>query len=523
VALAAILLAAVLGLAGVTRELPYYYDRDERLFVWMAVRMAAFADPNPHWFGHPGSTLLYPLAALYRLDSVVFHGGPAWRVDWGLLERFRTDPTFFYRTGRVVCVAGYVLSLAALWGLGRRAFSEWTAAAAVGLTSLVRVVLTHGQVVRTDGPALLLGTIALWLGLRLLERSTWRRQLAAGAAIGLAVSSRYPMLALLAPLLIVDIARWRAAVPADRRREIALALAGLLAVPVAFAASTPFFLADASTALAGLRTEARSSHPGADGLSPIGNLAFYVLDVIPPELGWPAAVLAAIGLVHALVAGTVPARALAGYVLLLVLGVSASPLHWARWMIPIVPPLALLAASTFERLVTRVWPQGRHVALPGALALLCIPPAVRTLPVALRETRPTTRLLARAWLSEHLPAGARVAVERGSAPLLATHALLEDRLAESPDGVISDVALGDRHVEVWLVPTLASRGRPEDYVRQGVTHLVIAGDRLYPASPERFAREAAFYAELSGRSRLLASFEPSPTRDGPIVQVFALP
>src|SRR6185503_14750067 len=124
---------------------------------------------------------------------------------------------------------------------------------------------------------------------------------------------------------------------------------------------------------------------------------------------------------------------------------------------------------------------------------------------------------------QNLPAGARVVAERGSAPFLASHTLLEERLAHSPDGILTDVELPGRQVKVLLVPTLAGGGRPEDYALRGMTYAVIAGDRHYPASPERFAREAAFYAELSSRARLLASFEPSPTRDGPVVQVFGFP
>lgn len=37
---------------------------------WMVVG----GDLNPHWFGHPGSTVIYPLALLYGLIYVAGRG-----------------------------------------------------------------------------------------------------------------------------------------------------------------------------------------------------------------------------------------------------------------------------------------------------------------------------------------------------------------------------------------------------------------------------------------------------------------
>jgi hypothetical protein len=41
------------------------------------VHIAATGDPNPGWFNHPGSTVIYPLAGLFHVWDVVAHQGPS--------------------------------------------------------------------------------------------------------------------------------------------------------------------------------------------------------------------------------------------------------------------------------------------------------------------------------------------------------------------------------------------------------------------------------------------------------------
>ena len=59
----------------VTHDLPYS-GVDEPTFVRPPVHMAATGDFDPHWFGHPGSTTIYPLAGIYHGWDAVAHGAP---------------------------------------------------------------------------------------------------------------------------------------------------------------------------------------------------------------------------------------------------------------------------------------------------------------------------------------------------------------------------------------------------------------------------------------------------------------
>ena len=75
-ALAAIVAIALgLRLWGIKGDLPFVPHVDEPVFVVPAVEMAAKGNANPGWFGHPGSTVIYPLAAAFRAWSIVANGG----------------------------------------------------------------------------------------------------------------------------------------------------------------------------------------------------------------------------------------------------------------------------------------------------------------------------------------------------------------------------------------------------------------------------------------------------------------
>jgi len=44
---------------GFFRDLPYAPNVDEPTFVERAVKMSSRGSYDPHWFGHPGSTVFY--------------------------------------------------------------------------------------------------------------------------------------------------------------------------------------------------------------------------------------------------------------------------------------------------------------------------------------------------------------------------------------------------------------------------------------------------------------------------------
>lgn len=283
---------------GMRKDLPYSARFSDTLFSSLAVKMASTGDPNPHWFGNPGSTVIYPLAVIYHVHHCLFEGGRFFHANPGItLKGDVTDAKYIY-IGRLWTILFGVLTVPFIYLLGRDVFGSRIGLVGAFLYSFYPLAVSFAQTLRTDSPATFLGVLAVWLMIRLYTKPSFKNQILAGIAIGLAVSTRYFMATLIPILLLVDVfifiraGKEKQSVPWDQF------LAGIAVSGFAFALTTPFFILDFSQALSSIRYEARSTHLGADGLSPFGNLIFY-FKIIFQELRWPQTVFLLLGTVFA--------------------------------------------------------------------------------------------------------------------------------------------------------------------------------------------------------------------------------
>ncbi len=480
---------------GVKRDLPMP-EVDEPQFVHRVVNIAATADLNPHWFGNPGSTLFYPLAGIYRLQYAIVGG------DDGLKAALKSNPEDFYLMGRFLVIFYAVAAIPFVYLVGRRAFGERVAFIGAALSTLYPVAILHTQMVRTDSIALFFGALALWLCLRVYDRPTVSNQLWAGLAIGLAISTRYFMVALIPVLLAANIFALRR----DQGRVIVAASLGLAMAATTFVVTTPFFFLDFKAAWMSVTNEARSTHLGHDGLSPSENLLWYLKVAIPSVITWPQAVLGAVG------AGLVALRRrpeqllLLGFVIVFLVGISLSSLHWKRWIIPILPVLALLVAYAIVEVAGWLADRLRASMMVPQLAVILAAVAVAAWPgyqvvlQDIRHTRDSTRILAGEWMLENVPADSRLAEEWYTAPTL----------EEAPFDIFRSFSLAGRSLD--------------EYQQEGYKYLVVSSSVYgrYLAESERYVKEVAFYRELFAEVNLLQRFVPSSTRGGPEIRIYGL-
>jgi hypothetical protein len=511
VLLGIVALSLLLHLWGIRKDLPYIPGVDEPTRVVAALRIVTSGDLNPRTFGHPGSTVIYPLAALYhiryRLSTLDFFSWP----DPELQNLYDTDFSSFYLLGRLLTILYGVLTLPLIYLVGRKVFSEPVGLVGAWLFACYPLAVTHAQMVRTDSAATFFGSLALWLCLRVYCKPSIVNQTLAGSAIGLAISSRYFMVTLVPVLLAVDVlvlARGGRCYNWTPRTLLTAMLLGLVASVVVFLLSTPFFLLDLPTVLQSLRHEARDFQPGADGLSRPGNFLYYLGTAIPGALTWPQTLLALFGVIAATKKRNLPQLLLLGFVLVFLAAISASALHWQRWIIPILPMLALFVAGSLDLLATglshRFGPQRAAEAygiilISGALAVSALP-LYELCRSNIRQSNYSTRVWAHEWILSNLPSESRIAKEAFSAPLTAANFLL----------------VTERFY-------LSKGYRLEDYFIDGYQYLVVSSS-IYEhilSAPDRYSAEASFYRDLFARGHLIRKFEPSgDQRPGPTILIY---
>ena len=418
----------------------------------------------------------------------------AWpRADPDLTRRFLDDRGPFYLIARALSVAYAVASLPLVFAIGCAAFDPWVGLAATWIAFLSPLALSHAQIARTDSAGMFFTSLSVWLCLRLRERPSMGRSIAAGAAIGLGVASRYFLVTLTPVLLAAQAAgfrrSWRTAWP--------VVAGGLLAIPVAFVAASPFFLLDLAD---GATRSAVAEHEYA----PRRRRA--VVRRKPRLLrarGRPGAALDAARAARR--RRRVPRAAPAPS-----LGMAARP-HGRgvrRRHRPLAAALGALAdrrAGGAERARGGTDRAGgppipgrllQPLAATIALAVLSAGPLSAMVRSSVQLANPSTRVQAREWILANLPPGARIAQEWYTAPLDGSGFAVSESMS-------------------------LARGKTLDWYRSNGVRYLVTSDAIagrFLMEPQRYSRELAFYGALAREGRLLQELVPSPARAGPRIR-----
>jgi hypothetical protein len=440
-------------LRSITRDLPMP-KLDERYFVTPATYIASSGDLNPHWFGHPGSLVIYPLAFLFRLREILFHGAPITGAAHSVAARLHHDAGSFYLLGRLWVMLLGLLALPLLYLVGRRVFGELPAFVAMAIWAIAPLTVQYGTITRTDTAGLCFALLTILCCLRALDRPSTARFALAGAAGGLAVSSRY----FLASLAILIVATWwMSRTPARTRVPFSALVVAGLAMIATFALTTPYFFLDLPTALDSIGAEATFRVP-FETHGYLDNLGWYATNAIPGAISWAALIAGLVGMACAVWKRTPPRTLLLLWVPCVVLESCALGVRWNRWVIPALPIILLFAtfgvttgarwcADRIRRPVARRWVF--VLAASVALVALAVGPAAATIHLDRISETPSTRVLAARWIEQHVPPRSKIAVEIRGPDLSYTSYRMVEHFALANQGTVADyAAAGYRYLVV---------------------------------------------------------------------------
>jgi hypothetical protein len=311
--------------------------------------------------------------------------------------------------------------------------------------------------------------VTVSLALAVTQRLEW-----AGVAAGLAASAKYPAVFLVAPLLVAGWKQWG-------RLAISLGLAAL-----AFLATSPFTLVHPHQAWSDASRVQRLARDGWLGFEHDSWALFSFTGKLWWGLG-PVLVISVVGLVLALRRRSRTDLILAVFVLVYLADLLTIRAHFDRYVLPLVPPLAVLA--------------GRQRRLAPLTLGLLIVPLVWAIGDDVRLTRTDTRVVAQHWLVAHLPAHASVAADSSTPPI------------------------GRRVLDLQL----PGPGRPHDPNRnlarlrsKGVDYVLVTGavaDRVL-AARDHYPQEARFYDDLRTRAKRVYHVQSGHGLTGPWVSLY---
>ncbi len=486
--------------------LPFLYHEDEGEIVRRALRMP-IDGPNPGWYQYP-TLYVYVQAVAYTALWVVGRitgSAPSYAV---FADAATLDPTAVYAIGRTVTAAFGAATIAVTGAAGRWLVSldsrgrDLAGIAAAAFVTIELLQVEHAHYITADVPMTLAAAGVLLAVARFAaapDGGSTRDYAVAGFLAGLAASMKYPgALFVVAPLAVyAQRVAWRGGVAwAARVRDFRI-LAAAAASVVGFVAGSPFVVLDWRGFLRDLGAEAAHMRAGHLGFELVQNHWAEVLANVLESGGVALLVFATAGAVTVCLKKDVLGRSLVARLAVLVVFAASSNVLFARYLIPMLPVAALLAAHalvTLAGVCARGSSRRRGILVAvGFCVILALPGWLVMHRLAL-FTAPDTRTESWTWVNAVLrQPGDRIAVEWKSIP----RKPLRFEVAES-------------------VPVVYDVGKLRT---EGVGYVAIT-DRLYRRylrAPDVYPQQATFYRELLQSAEPVATFTPFADDNGQLV------
>lgn len=524
IAIGLILLAALaLRLWHVGFGLPALNDPDEPLFMMASLDMLREHRLNPEWFGHPATTLFYVLAIIFLLVGLAGLALGQWSGVSGYVAAVFYDPGIAALPMRLFIVLCGLATIYLTYRIGKRTVGARAGLVGALLLACNSLHIEWSQVIRTD---MMATVFMLWSTLRAIsiaEEGRGRDHVLAGVAAGLACATKWPAVVVLANAAGATLLR-----AMRRRTEIGwLPVAPLVAVITLFLVS-PYLLLDYPTVLHDLHGEARPFHLGQTGTGFGGNLIWYARLPLADSFSIAGMVLAAVGLLIVLRRHRSFAVAVLPGAAVFLCAIAAQSLVWERWIVPLLPFVALLAAIAIDA-GAALFQRPRHAyAAAAVLTALAVVPMAATALAEERMRANDTRQVASAWLRTHVPDDRSILVEHAAFDMLHRHGALlfplgsagcvdmRQALGAHPSFQNVDHKRNGRaivdigHVDPARLPSCAA------------DVMVFSHYARYQAEAFRFQPQLAIYRTLMRNGRLVERIEPIPgMRGGPVIDIIA--
>lgn len=500
--IAAFLLILVLGAVtrfwGLGWGLPHTYHVDENWFAGKAVQFLK-GDLNPRFF-HVPTFHMYTLAGMWNIYFLKEKASGHVRTMPEFIDTYIQAPTPFYLMGRALSALMGLGTILLLYLLGKRMFGPRAGAIAALLLifGLDHVRISHDML--PDVPMvffLVLGYLFIW---NVAEKGRTRDYLWAGAAAGLAMTTKYGGLLLFLPLFIAHVYRVR-----EENRPAwqylfspRLIGAGLIFLAV-FVCGSPYVVLDFPKFLHDFKWQ--SSHLAAEGhfgdSAEHSSLLFYLRYGFAENIGLISQFFVFGGILFALIRRQKRDLILLAYPLLQFLMVAVWKSRATRYLFPMAPFFILIGAvfldflfrkgkerfapAGADRMRRLAWTAGSLLLLTAIIAPSAVSVARLDAALAGRDSR--TR--AKDWIEYNIPPATRIALEMYGPPI-----------SRQQYSVLYHHALGNLDMD--------------DLAFAGAEYAVISDTMAgrFIRYPEDFPREAAFYTRLDREGTLVKTIEP---------------
>lgn len=483
----------------IANGIPHTVGVDEPEILRRVVAMMKTGDLNPHFFDYGGLTIYVHVA----VASVRFALG-ALSAEPGYVSLDQVWEGSFYLWARLATATIGTLLIYVVYRAGLR-WGVPTALVAALVAAVHPSLVREAHFALTDTPLTFFVALTLLATLIASEDGRLRWFILAGLTAGLATATKYNgAVALLMPLTVAAFS------PAVRLRAAA-ALVSVGAGLGAFFAGAPFSLLDLPEFLKGFAHLAQSYSRTTSPIEIADRYLTYTRNAFAFGIGgwtnfvgWPALLLAQVGLIVLLVRVPSGARRAGAFAALVFTGayfwlISHQSLVYFRYALPLAPIICLslgAAVSTAADLAVApsATPKRRRVVWL-LLLLPIVPPLWQAASFDWSHRRTGTEEITARWLEKNVPPEDAIVIENATIVL--------------PPGYHWDYT----H---WLI----NESLPS-YQQRGIKYLVASSEKLDASRNNPNATAA--YQQLFAGTHVITVIQRTDDRPGPTLTVLRVP
>ncbi len=522
-----LVIACLIRLPGIRYGLPFLYLADET-YVVQATGQLARGNFQPEYFTYP---LLYSALLIFAYGVYFFVALFAGLVNRpaDFLELYFSHPAYFYLAARLISLIFGLLTIWALYRLGKMAYNRRAGLLAAGLGALLPSLYNFSRIGKVETLFCFTVIMAMYYTYRVWKGNRWKDNILAGIFAGLAVGTKYNGAMIILPILLSHIFRRTG----NSKFGIRKFHPGKLLISLALLAATalPFFpfcyigLGPGLRLLTNLRRSLFVVGGPADLMDYSQTLSLFLGNLVAAT--GIVLTLTIVGLlIYNLFRGSRKEWFFLAPFLAAALPLTASgyPVvrYYLPWLLIVLVPLGGLG----DRILGKVKsPRRRNGLLFISAAIILIQPAGIIAHRIRLSANTDTRTLAYRWVVANLKEGTRIALENNIPPIKSR--------AEGgvPDcGLYQTVQIPNYYQDYysgtnWILKTEEDTPDLEALRAWGVEVVIVNSSNFgkYELYPEKFPRRLGFYRTLAENTLLLKEIPRQPdTRMGPGIKIYRI-
>jgi len=419
-----LVLSLVIRLYGVRFGLPGLNHADETIVVNHAIAYSTW-DLNPHYFQVPplvSYLLFFEYGVFYLIGRVFGFFGSI--VDFQTL--FFEDPTSFYLIGRItVGVIAGTASVFFAYILGKNVFSKAVGIISAFFLALAFLHVRNSHYIYFDITMILFLILTYIFIYKFLETGLRRDYVLAGCFAGIAIAVKYNAALIIVPLIIGHLIYYFTNKNSGKIKVVnSKIILSLVFMVLTFIVLNPFCIIDMKFFLNSFLSQAHSQTPQG--------FLYHLRHSLFQGLGVPLSVLCLIGFLYSFYKHSGKLVVFASFPLVYYLSTVIFSQQHARYVLPLVPFLLVLAAWFLESIIFR-----ESVPTTKAKILITVVSVMVVLPSGIKSvysdyifSKKDTRTLAKEWIEDKIPYGTKIAIDHPfHAPkLYQSKEQLEDKL-----------------------------------------------------------------------------------------------